>query len=495
MIRLAAPWVLALLIAAPGIATATEDAAPMDSLADQAAIERAIDASISWFKNKDFDLLFSVFADDADFFIYHPDSKSTIRGIEAFRKHSEFFRNPEFLYSRHEIRDLRTSRSRDGGTAWWSALLDDCSSYRGEESCWKNCRWTGVLEKRDGRWVIVQMHFSFASDQVAAETRATQGESAIPSDFADYPSMRAAVVELFRKQRYADAAAILTEALDQYPDKVMANSYNLALMYAGMDSLSRAVGALEEGHRRGIFYGKWSFNGAAWEPLAPLESFQRFRARNEELIAEAQKKAAMKLEVITPPGYDPQRTYPLFVALHGGDETLAEFRPQWTSPRLAREFVVAYVQSSQVASMDGFHWQDDAITRREVGEAYREVLANHAIDTSRVLVGGFSSGGYGSLVTLWAGTLPARGFVILCPEVPPDPPADLIQAAVQRGVRGTLLTSEQDGRLPRQREYVDRLAAGGLDARIIVTPNIGHWYPEDFGMRMDEALERFWPKR
>jgi hypothetical protein len=28
---------------------------------------------------------------------------------------------------------------------------------------WENTRWTGVLEKRDGRWVIIQQHFSFAS--------------------------------------------------------------------------------------------------------------------------------------------------------------------------------------------------------------------------------------------------------------------------------------------------------------------------------------------
>jgi hypothetical protein len=37
---------------------------------------------------------------------------------------------------------------------------------------WKDTRWTGVLEKRNGKWLIVQMHFSFASDKVAAEVKA-----------------------------------------------------------------------------------------------------------------------------------------------------------------------------------------------------------------------------------------------------------------------------------------------------------------------------------
>jgi hypothetical protein len=37
-----------------------------------------------------------------------------------------------------------------------------------------NTRWTGVLEKREGKWLIVQMHFSFASD--AASGDSTQSE-------------------------------------------------------------------------------------------------------------------------------------------------------------------------------------------------------------------------------------------------------------------------------------------------------------------------------
>jgi hypothetical protein len=34
--------------------------------------------------------------------------------------------------------------------------------WDGQPANWENTRWTGVLEKRGGRWVIVQQHFSFA---------------------------------------------------------------------------------------------------------------------------------------------------------------------------------------------------------------------------------------------------------------------------------------------------------------------------------------------
>ena len=56
---------------------------------------------------------------------------------------------------------------------------------------------------------------------------------------------------------------------------------------------------------------------------------------------------SVKIEAVTPSGYDPAKKYPLFIALHGGGE-----------------FITAYVQSTQVASMTGFHWQDAAVTNK-----------------------------------------------------------------------------------------------------------------------------------
>jgi acetyl esterase/lipase/ketosteroid isomerase-like protein len=469
------------------IATVSLAAAPTGESQDKAAIAKVIDDSIGWFATKDFDRLYGSLADDSEFFIYHPGSKSTIRGAEAFRKFSEFFSDPDLVYAGHEIRELSIDTSPAGDAAWFSALLDDCSEYKGEKSCWKDCRWTGVLEKRGDRWVIVQMHFSFAQDQVAAEAVTGERERA-GLVFGSYDEMRGVVVDLFGQKRYAEAAAILAGAVPRYPDRVLANTFNLALMYASLGNREEAVRALEDGHRRGVFYGKWTFEGAHWDTLRAFDGFRSLLARNEELIAEAQKSSAMKLEVAVPEGYQPGRRYPLFIALHGGGENLAQFRPRWTSPRLRGQFIVAYVQSSQVAGMDGYHWQDDAITRRELEAAYREIVAKYSVDPSHVLLGGFSSGGYGTLVTLFEGTLPASGFVILCPEVPDDPSRAALDGAARRGIRGTLLTTEQDGRLKRQEEYVSGLAAHGLSVRFIVTPKTGHWYPDDLESKIDEAL-------
>jgi len=126
-------------------------------------ISKVIDSAIGWFKNKDFDLSFKTFAQDSNLLEVHPDGK-VVKGFAQFKKNSEIFKNPEFLYVRHEIWDQKINLSRNGDTAWFFCMLNDISTWKGKEVGWENTRWTGTLEKRDGRWVIVQQHFSFAAE-------------------------------------------------------------------------------------------------------------------------------------------------------------------------------------------------------------------------------------------------------------------------------------------------------------------------------------------
>ena len=307
-------------------------------------------------------------------------------------------------------------------------------------------------------------------------------------EFAGYKDMRAYLGELFEQKKYAEAAALLESVLDRYPDKVMANSYNLAAARVTLGQTGKAVEALEEGLRRGVFYGLWDFTAGFWDPLRGMPRFEAFLAANRAKVDEASGKAVLLTDVVTPEGYDPSRRYPLFIALHGGGETMADLKPLWTSPRLRSEFIVLYVQSTQVAGMNGFHWQDAALTRRDVESAYKKVVAQYPVDTARVLIGGFSSGGYGAMATAFADPFPVRGFVALCPVVPDAVSDEDIQAAKLRGLRGTLLTTEQDNRVEAQRAFVERLEKLGLKVEFHLAPNIGHWFPEDFAARLDRAI-------
>jgi hypothetical protein len=126
-------------------------------------IKAAIHNSIGWAKTKDFKLLYSVIANDSSYLEVDPDS-GLIRGFDQFKKNEIFWGNSDFKAIRYDIRDLTVSLSQKSDVAWFYCYLDDINEWKGKQASWMNTRWTGVLEKRKEKWVIVQMHFSFAKE-------------------------------------------------------------------------------------------------------------------------------------------------------------------------------------------------------------------------------------------------------------------------------------------------------------------------------------------
>ena len=126
-------------------------------------VENTIHNSIGWAKNKDINLLYSIIANDTNYIEVDPNER-IVKGFNEFKEAEEFWMSPDFKAIRYDIKDLKINFSKSGDVAWFFCILDDINEWKGQPANWENTRWTGVLEKRDGRWLIVQMHFSFAAE-------------------------------------------------------------------------------------------------------------------------------------------------------------------------------------------------------------------------------------------------------------------------------------------------------------------------------------------
>jgi hypothetical protein len=159
-------WI-GILVSCAGSTVAAEEE---ELVEEKAAIQEVIEASIGWALNKDTELLFDSVAQDEDFFYFSPDNASTISGFEMFRKFTtDTFLGDHFKALWYETKEMAIHVSGSGDVAWYHCLLDDVGLWNGKEAGWHDVRWTGVLEKRDGKWVIVQMHFSFATEQMQSK--------------------------------------------------------------------------------------------------------------------------------------------------------------------------------------------------------------------------------------------------------------------------------------------------------------------------------------
>jgi len=147
---------------------------------EKAVIAKVIHDNIGWALTKDRPMAERTTAHDERLFIFNPNSEATV-GWSQLEKNFKRWMDPRFKATSLDIRDMRIDLSRSGEVAWWSCILDDLGEWDGRPIGWKDTRWTGVLEKRASKWVIVQMHFSFASDKVMADARARlQSQGAEP---------------------------------------------------------------------------------------------------------------------------------------------------------------------------------------------------------------------------------------------------------------------------------------------------------------------------
>jgi ketosteroid isomerase-like protein len=151
-------------VVAPAIGSSAGPAPGLDREAEKAAIARVVRDSICWALTKDRALQESTMAHDEDLFIYWTESKSRISGWTEYLRLFDVWMDGRWKATATEIRDLRIHLSGSGDVAWYSAMLDDLSEWDGKPTGARDIRWTGVLEKRDNRWVVVQMHGSVAAD-------------------------------------------------------------------------------------------------------------------------------------------------------------------------------------------------------------------------------------------------------------------------------------------------------------------------------------------
>lgn len=162
----------ALIMGVVMIASARQAAAAVANVeSEKAAIAKVIHDSIAWALTKDTALQASTMAHDEDLAVIWTSSDSAVFGWTRFAKLYDVWMDPRFKATLTDIRDLRINMSPSGDVAWFSAMLDDLGEWDGKPIGARDIRWTGVLEKQDGKWVFVQMHGSRAEDTVLKQAR------------------------------------------------------------------------------------------------------------------------------------------------------------------------------------------------------------------------------------------------------------------------------------------------------------------------------------
>jgi predicted esterase len=193
-------------------------------------------------------------------------------------------------------------------------------------------------------------------------------------------------------------------------------------------------------------------------------------------------------------------TSPLLLALHMRLANAEDTAVQWMAS-VSAGLVLAVPQSSQVAGVNAFCWDDIPRAAQDLAAVYTQLREAHTFDPDRVIVAGASQGG-GLAITLAlnGGVLPSQRFIAVVPFIQDAQDtialrqADIatltpaIDRGVRRGTRGWLLTGGQDFGRSHVEQLYREMVRRGLPCEFVLEPDLGHEFPIDFDSKLLSAL-------
>ena len=284
------------------------------------------------------------------------------------------------------------------------------------------------------------------------------------------------------------------DALQEFDDDHLRYNllfWELSFHYAGMGEYQRCLDILGKGHEEGLFY-LLRTDSRIFPPylneLKTLDGFESFLSKNKELKEKANEQTMVEYMVQLPSNYSEKKKYPMLLLMHGGIGTISALQHNYDIDKLRNEFIVVYTQGDNLLgsysrSYNYTNWKN------EIYAVYHQIVSNYAVDTSEVLLGGPSAGGYRTLIAGLEDIIPTKGLILSFPVYPRDSDSALFVEAAKKGIRVSLICGENDWAIKQQKKLGYILDQHDISNRFVVLPDEGHGFPENWSHYLDTSIE------
>jgi predicted esterase len=172
---------------------------------------------------------------------------------------------------------------------------------------------------------------------------------------------------------------------------------------------------------------------------------------------------------------------------HGGIGNIQQQQHFWKSAELQEDYILVFVQGRQFLSSGTRRFGNEGIV--DIKKIYTKIKNDYLIDTTKVILGGPSAGGMLSIDLAINNHIPVQGLILAFPVKPGAFGADEIYEAGIRGLRVSMICGENDWALESQKEMSVIFDKLNVENRIVIYPENGHEYPDDFEKQISKSIE------
>ncbi len=295
--------------------------------------------------------------------------------------------------------------------------------------------------------------------------------------------------EQFDSNHITEAIDLLEKALYKYPDRHYEINKELAIAYGHVGGFEKSFEIWNNGFEKGFYYciiPQWDI----YKPFNNIDGFEEIYKKDREIREKAIQNTSIKSEIIKPDNYDSKKDYPLLIVLHGGGSSNETSMKYWNSSILSENYIVAFLQSYLTYDMNSYGWSwDRPRTKEEMVKTFKEIIDNYSIDTTKVIIGGMSAGGYVALRTSIHNLFSNIGFIVVCPDLRWGHPVSKDIISTKNKIKGYIISGDNDMCLESIENWTHILDESKMDYRLKKVSGMGHEYPTEFYNEIEIALK------
>ena len=310
------------------------------------------------------------------------------------------------------------------------------------------------------------------------------------SEFVSMADLTKEVFRLHVEQRYTEALEMLAQQQGNFPEH-QDRIYYWRMCFAALSGAEeQSLSLFAESLDQGCWYAERMLRrDTDLEILQGNPVFEQLMARNADVVAEAQTQVKpYRIELL--PKSDPP--HPLLVALHGNTSNAAEHVDYW---RLATQYgwAVMLPQSTQVAGMDTYIWDDLDWANQEISTHIDEMHKVHPLDIEHLVLAGFSKGAQLATGLALSRSIPARGIIAVAGYFSQKHLHDwqrYVASTLAHKASVSLIVGDKDTNcLPGVQTLHDLLTENGYRSQLQVFTGLDHAYPEGWDNVLKATLD------
>ncbi|HAD82800.1 MAG: hypothetical protein A2509_00475 [Candidatus Edwardsbacteria bacterium RIFOXYD12_FULL_50_11] len=262
--------------------------------------------------------------------------------------------------------------------------------------------------------------------------------------------------------------------------------YNIACNYSLLGDEKQALAWLNQA----IDAGMYNFDqDEDFNNIRKSKGYKKALARSAKLMEKIKGRTNQPV-VLLPEGFDPGKKYPLLIAMHGFGGEPVNFSKAFKAAGSKKGYIVCCPYAPEVMGKNSFNWGEWEQADRRIMETIALLKAKYQIDEKRMIIAGFSQGGYYSYYLglkhpdIFIGSIP------IGPGYGTELDPLMAEAAKNKIIFYVLMGElEPEERIEKNIQAIRQFTKAGITASFNFFSGVGHALPGDANFELVRAIE------